>query len=416
MNDKIADVYDAFPYDSLAIKQTHPVHLYHIARLCGLDATTPSHARVLELGSASGGNLIPMAYHCPTAQFLGVDLSLKQTQNGLGIIQDLHLTNIELKHQSILDFQSTEPFDYIICHGLFSWVPKEVRSHIFALCQQYLSRNGVAYISYNTFPGWQAGNIVRELLQTQTSNIVDLSQKVIKARQVLSAYKQVLQGEHNPYIELLLSEIALVEEHSDSQLLHEHLSAYHYPLFVGDFIKQAANYQLHYLSDAFLSNDTGLSLEWMDGLQSLDILKNRRFRCTLLCHPQAGLRKAAAQSNFQLSFPDVQNVIIDERPVICPLVRYQAKGSIVTNHRHENIFLTPVAEVLIPFLDGHHDKTALTDILISQVAQGILILVDRNGDEIVQRQARYEQASKICEDTLQLFAKNALLLNEHCPK
>jgi len=406
---EIAKTYNDFPYDSLAIKQSHPLHLYQIARLCGLDAMQASNANVLELGCASGGNLIPMAYHLPMAEFLGIDLAEKQIEKGASIIQDLHLPNIQLKQQSLLDFQANKTFDYIICHGLFSWVSEDVRNYVFAICHQYLAKKGVAYISYNTLPGWEMGNILRDQLQAKTQDLQDPALKVHYARRLLRELSIAMQNDPNAYTQLLQNEITLINEHSDNQLLHEHLSPYNYPLCITDFMAQAAPYQLQYLSDAFLSNDE--TANTVDALQMLDILKNRRFRCTLLCHEQEIKNiKSQIQDNFEMSFPVTESVNVAEKPVICPLVRYQAsREEVVTNHRHENITLTPVAKTLIPFLDGNHDKSALTEILLKEIEEGELILVDKQGHEIIEKQACLEHAAQNVEDTIVLLAKTALL-------
>jgi SAM-dependent methyltransferase len=411
---EMAKTYNDFPYDSLAIKQSHPLHLYQIARLCGLEATPAVNAQVLELGCASGGNIIPMAYHLPQATFLGIDLAENQIEQGIAVIKDLRITNIQLKPESILDFQSNDTFDYIICHGLFSWVPTEVRNHVFALCQQYLAKNGVAYISYNTLPGWQMGNIVRNQLQAKTQDLEDPALKVHYARRLLRELRFDMQSDPNAYSQLLQNEIALINEHSDNQLLHEHLSPYNYPLYIKDFVAQASRYQLKYLSDAFLSNDDvhfTQENELIEALQTQDILKNRRFRCTLLCHQSAeNIKKPVAQDNFQMSFPIFQIGQVPDKPILCPLARYQAsKGEIVTNHRHENITLTPVAQTLSPFLDGTRDNSALTEILIAEIVGGDLILVDKQGHEITQKETRFVHAAQIVEDTIRLLAKNALL-------
>lgn len=411
---EMAKTYNDFPYDSLAIKQTHPLHLFQMARLCGLSAKDPACARILELGCASGGNLIPMAYHLPGATFLGIDLAEKQIEQGAAVIQDLQLTNIQLQAKSILDFQSDDTFDYIICHGLFSWVPPLVRDQVFAICQQYLAKNGVAYISYNTLPGWQIGNIVRDQLQAKTQDIEDPALKVHYARRLLRELSVDMQSDPNAYSQLLQNEIALINEHSDNQLLHEHLSPYNYPLYITDFVEQASRYQLKYLSDAYLSNDDvllSIDQELIEALQRLDILKNRRFRCTLLCHQfEENVKKPEPQDNFQMSFPIPEINQLRALPILCPLVRYQASfQEIVTNHRHENITLTPVAQTLSPFLDGTHDNSALTEILMTEIEEGDLILVDKLGQEITQKQARLLQVPQIIEDTIRLLAKNALL-------
>lgn len=409
MKDNLEQTYNDYPYDSLAIKQTHPWHLYQLAKACGLEPRSLAKARVLELGCASGGNLIPMAYHYPQTHFVGLDLAQRQIETGQTIINELGLTNIQLKHQSITDFQAEDNFDYIICHGLFSWVPKAVSEQVFAICQKYLSKNGVAYISYNTFPGWQIGNIVREILKFNTDAITDPYQKVHQARQTLMDLNIALQNETNAYSELLQREIALISQHSDHQMLHEHLSPYHYPMAVSEFMLNASRYQLMYLSDAFRTNDeTAVTI---DDLQMLDVLRNRRFRCTLLCHQQnRTLTRPVLEDNFQLSFPD-EPIEISEKPIICPLIRYQAqRQEVITNHRHENITLSPVAQTLIPYLNGMNDKEALTQILIQEVEQGDLILVDKHNVEIKESHARYQYAARICEETLILMAKNALFI------
>src|SRR5580700_4339267 len=129
---RTAKSYDALPYASDPFPFTHPAHLGAIARLFALEAAPPAQARILELGCASGGNVIPIAARHPDATVVGVDLSAAQVAAGHARIGDLGLTNIELRCQSFTDFAngSAAPFDYIICHGVYSWVPAPLREQI----------------------------------------------------------------------------------------------------------------------------------------------------------------------------------------------------------------------------------------------------------------------------------------------
>ena len=130
-------------------------------------------SRVLELGCASGGNLIPHAVNYPKGQYVGVDLSKTQIDSGLEQVKSLGLKNIELKCCSITDIdESFGKFDYIICHGVISWVPDFVRDKIFEISSKNLSKNGIAYISYNTLPGW---NMVRSIRDMMLYHAKDLS-------------------------------------------------------------------------------------------------------------------------------------------------------------------------------------------------------------------------------------------------
>jgi SAM-dependent methyltransferase len=143
--------YDDVPYTSYPYVRTSPDRLCTLARFFGVPAPAPSRARVLELGCASGGNLLPMADALPEAQFVGIDLSARQIEDGRALAQEAGLENIELRHASILDVDASwGSFDYVICHGVYSWVPPDVQRHILAIGRDCLSEGGVAYISYNT--------------------------------------------------------------------------------------------------------------------------------------------------------------------------------------------------------------------------------------------------------------------------
>src|SRR5215470_8602666 len=140
--------YDEVPYDHLAFAQTHPDRLATTARVFGLTPPPVDTCRVLDLGCGSGGNLIPMAFHLPHATFVGIDLSRRQIERGQQILHDLGITNATLAHQSILDV-TTEwgRFDYILCHGVFSWVEPHVQDAILRIAHENLTAAGVAYVS-----------------------------------------------------------------------------------------------------------------------------------------------------------------------------------------------------------------------------------------------------------------------------
>src|SRR5262245_44043390 len=165
MSDATLATYDELPYESNPFAETHPDALATAATLFGLDPPLVEACRVLELGCASGGNLLPMAEALPGSHFVGLDLSRCQIEDGRQIVQALGLPNLELCHLSITDVgPDFGPFDYILCHGVYSWVPPAVQDKILEICSRHLTPQGVAYISYNTYPGWRAKAILRDLL------------------------------------------------------------------------------------------------------------------------------------------------------------------------------------------------------------------------------------------------------------
>ena len=79
--------------------------------------------------------MIPMAFNLPNATFLGIDQSERQIAEGARRVEELGIENIELRHGSVEAFDRSEgTFDYVICHGIYSWVDDAARRRILATC------------------------------------------------------------------------------------------------------------------------------------------------------------------------------------------------------------------------------------------------------------------------------------------
>jgi|GEM_PF-44045 len=196
--------YDDIPYESHPFAQSHPNRLFTIGTLFGLRPTPVQKCRVLELGCASGGNLIPMADYLPESQFVGVDNSARQVREGLDTVAQLGLENVILKHASILDVDAAYgKFDYIICHGVFSWVPENVRLKILEICGTQLTPNGIAYVSYNTYPGWHMRGMIRDMMRYHAARFSAPTDRIQQARALLR-FLAYSVGQANPRsVELL---------------------------------------------------------------------------------------------------------------------------------------------------------------------------------------------------------------------
>src|SRR5215213_643131 len=136
----IGTSYDEVPYHGIALPMTHPDHLAALATLFGMRPAAVEHCRVLELGCAEAGNLIPMAYTLPTSHFVGIDLSSRQIEHGRALAAALDLKNLELHatDMCMIDDRFGQ-FDYIIAYGVYSWVPPDVQQTILAICQRRLA-------------------------------------------------------------------------------------------------------------------------------------------------------------------------------------------------------------------------------------------------------------------------------------
>lgn len=295
MTDPVAESYDQIPYESHPITETHPDRLAAIAGLFGIQAPNPARARVLELGCAAGGNLIPMASHLPEGHYLGVELSGAQAAHGQRMVKHLGLENVEIRHADIMDLPlDGEPFDYIIVHGVFSWVPDFVQTRILEICARRLSATGVATISYNTQPGWGLRGMVRQMLLHHTRGIEGPAARLAAARELLD-FLATPMDHPPPGHDWLQKEVTYLQKARDSYLYHEYLEDSNSPMLFSDFMARANSAGLQYLGDAqlhtlfpsTLGDAVAQRFEALDNLereeQYLDFLRLRPFRQSLLC-------------------------------------------------------------------------------------------------------------------------------------
>jgi methyltransferase-like protein len=294
--------YDELPYPNHVFYYTHPEWLATIAMLLGMTPAPVQGCRVLELGCASGANLLPMSLALPESRFIGIDLSARQIASGQAVIQELGLRNVELKQQSILDVdESLGRFDYIICHGVYSWVPAGVRDKILAICAANLAPQGVAYVSYNTYPGWHLRGLVRDQLCFHVAQFPDPRGRVEQARAFLSFLTTSVPDPNSLYAHLLKIEADLLAGETDAYFFHEQLEEVNQPVYFHEFARRAADVGLRYLAEAKFDPQVKnlrtevkqkvvqLSGDPIHQEQYLDFLCNRKFRRSLLCHDDVSL-------------------------------------------------------------------------------------------------------------------------------
>jgi SAM-dependent methyltransferase len=101
-------------------------------------------------------------------RFVGVDLSGRSLAEARAAVGELGVANVELFEADVVQWEyAGPPFDYVIAHGLFSWIPAAAQQRLFAICQRHLSPHGIAYISFNTLPGWSLAAGCPRLLRTR---------------------------------------------------------------------------------------------------------------------------------------------------------------------------------------------------------------------------------------------------------
>jgi SAM-dependent methyltransferase len=280
--------YDDFAYPCSPQAQTHPDLLATLAELHGLTPASTDHCEVLEVGCNDGSNLIPIAANEPGSHFTGIDLAQTAITAARAWSARLGLKNTEFTQADILDWNPAgRRFDYILIHGVYSWVPPRVREAILELCGRSLAPGGVAYISYNALPGCYTRRYVWDLLRYRTAGIEEPRQRIAAAREIAAKMCSWLGDEHHQPV--IRKELEQLQTSHDSVLLHDDLAEGNTPFYLSEFVEAAARHGLQYLSDARFSRDVvhGPGPEdgdWLAALQYADFVTGRKFRSTLLCH------------------------------------------------------------------------------------------------------------------------------------
>ncbi len=298
--------YDAIPYPTSPFRQTRPERLAAIAKLFGLEAPAAEQCRVLELGCSMGGNLIVMAHDHPGSRFVGIDASSRQIAEGWKTIDALGLKNIQLRQLDILEVgEDIGEYDYIISHGVYSWVPPAVQARMLEIVQRSLAPNGVAYISYNTYPGWHIRGVVRDMMFYRGMQFADPQAGLAQAKAMVEFVAQSSKGSDTPYQRLLQSELKHLGKMEDYYLQHEHLEEHNQPLYFHEFARRLGVNGLQYLGDADFSTmvSSNFSSEVAKTLQELgahdivqmeqymDFVRCRYFRKTLVCRSSVRLNR-----------------------------------------------------------------------------------------------------------------------------
>lgn len=307
--------YDDVPYPKGAYAQTHPDYMAALATLLGMQPPAVEHCRVLEIGCAGGANLLPMAWGLPGSRFVGVDISGRQIETARANAAALGVDNLEYVQADILDLAaSLGDFDYIIAHGVYSWVPPEVRDALLAVCKRHLSQQGVAYISYNVYPGWHALGAIREMILYHTRHAPAASERVAQARELLRFLDKAGQPVNGTttyvreaYRSFLRYELERIEGRDDSAFLHDELEIVNDPVYFHEFVAHAARHGLQFLTEARFAHSQAeritaeaeadleaMSADTVEQEQYLDFVHNATFRRTLLCHADVTLSRTVA--------------------------------------------------------------------------------------------------------------------------
>jgi len=308
----IAEAYDRLPYPSKFFNLTNPDHLYSIASLLGVEAAEPGSSRVLELGCGNGSNLIAHAYNLKDATFVGLDISPGHIDAAKDSAERLGLTNTTFECMDVKDLTEADfgKFDYIIAHGLISWIPIEVRDRILDVYAELLEPNGIGYVSYNAYPGAYQRRMIRDIFRFHTQGKTDPLERVQESIGILAMLSEgsVDQKIHKPVFQ---HEFERHFQHEVSDIFHDDLADDYHPLHFYEFAALLGRRGLQFLTEAeFHAMSYGQFpeevREFVSGFddlvtreQYLDFFRGRAFRQSVFCREGIGIDREPDQSALE---------------------------------------------------------------------------------------------------------------------
>lgn len=322
-NDVQQTIYSELGYKSMPFPYTTPATLEAYAALVGISAPNPKTARVLELGATYGGNIISQALFNPDATFVGIELSQEQVEKGNEVIANAGLTNVSLIQSDIASIGSEiGTFDYIIAHGVYSWIDDGVKEALLRLIDEHLAEDGIAYISYNTYPGWHTMDEVRQLMMFSNRDKAQFNhkEKVLHGKTIGSIVgSQILKYDNlKERNSKFLGALRSVMQKDEYYVGHDHLEPNNDPVYFYQFNDHLEAHNLAYLCDADLTlsmvrsfdadiADTLDKLALNDHVaqeQYLDFMLDTTFRKSIICKA-----KHAESVTYDMGNPELVNSV-----------------------------------------------------------------------------------------------------------
>ena len=294
--------YNKIPYHGTLIPLTSPDHSALCARWHQFAAPPLQHVHCTELGCGDGANLLALAFYNPVSTFLGIDNSSVQVDLARHAANTLNLGNVDFLHKDVREFESATvpPSDYIIAHGLYSWVPEDAREAILSFCSENLKPSGLAYISYNAQPGWATRNLVREtLLRSPSVREAPVQRKAERAIQVAANLLEDLPSRDYAAAVVLANELERVRDGAPFYVLHEYLAETSQGFWLREFVEAARSHGLDYIADAQFCRWEGRidpalraslarrSSDQVEQEETADLLGDRYFHASILSRADA---------------------------------------------------------------------------------------------------------------------------------
>lgn len=241
------------PYPTFVHRQAMPIWLNSLVQYQGYQAPDIQKSyRYLELGCAMGIHLHLTASANPLGHFVGVDFNAQQLLVADEGLNRTKIENVEFIQSNFSDFlqRDIEPFDFIVTHGVWSWISPENQRIIVEIINKLLKPNGVLYCSYMCHPGATGLTSIQKLMFEMSRNLKGDS--ATKAMQGVHLARQIGLSNAGLFekIPSLNAELSALAQDKPSYVAHDFLSEHWQPQHSADMLRMFGNIGLMYSGSA----------------------------------------------------------------------------------------------------------------------------------------------------------------------
>ncbi|MEM7070623.1 MAG: methyltransferase domain-containing protein, partial [Pseudomonadota bacterium] len=297
-----ADSYNRLPYEIGAHPETHMNRLWPVSKLLSIETSAPERARYLEIGCSLGYNICAQACEFPNSNFIGIDISSQHIKRANALRDQLKLSNVQFLCADVADLNigdvlGQQKFDYIVTHGVFSWVPLEASEGILRVSKDFLAPHGLVYISYNCYPGWIGGTYLRNYLISNDNPNLNLDERHAWLIKKAEKFHEDLQQKSTSLAKLVKPFVELFKKGAKHYVMHEYLEPFHQPVHYNEFTQRLSKHHLkvacHYtMEDIEIAPSMVKGLDHLPDLEQRlgeyqyqqDLLSSNMFRMSLITH------------------------------------------------------------------------------------------------------------------------------------
>jgi SAM-dependent methyltransferase len=301
-----------------------PAWLDHVALVAGVEPPVRQNGFAwCDLGCGQGVTAAILAATHPNGVFHGIDAMAVHIDHARRLAAQAAIPNVSfhaLDFATAIDLELPQ-FDYIVAHGVYTWIDRESQRALRRLIDRRLKLGGLVYVSYNAMPGWARDlpfqRLVHELGRTFSG---DNAARFAAAAEIVRA----LADARAPALaaSFIVRELKQrPEDYTPAYLVHEFMPAAWQPLYVTEIRAEMAEIGLKPVGSATFSEN----FDWMvldkaacetlahitdeDARELVrDSYLDQRFRCDVFARgnrrPGAGARATRLLSSiFALARP-----------------------------------------------------------------------------------------------------------------